>query len=97
MSEEFTDLPLVTFKTLKNTELGALTVEKTEDGGVVLRDVLKKVTESMLTSYPPTWLGKWTPNRAALRYSKEEIAGREFKAFEGGKALDEAGLFSLAK
>ncbi len=97
MSEEFTDLPLVTFKTLKNTELGALAVERTEDGGIVLRDVLKKVTESMLTSYPPTWLGKWTPNRAALRYSQDEIAGRDFKQFDGGQALDEAALLALVK
>ena len=95
MSEEFTDLPLITFKTLKNTELGALSVERTEDGSIVLRDVLKKVTESMLTSYPPTWLGKWTPNRAAIRYTMEELEGRDFKRFEGGQALDVDGLLAL--
>ena len=46
----------------------------------------------MLQSYPRTQLGKWTPNRAGLRYSREEAEGRGFKRFDSGQAIsvDEA-------
>ena len=39
----------------------------------------------MLQSYPRTQLGKWTPNRARIRYSAEEATGREFKRFDNGE------------
>ena len=58
--------PLLTFSTRTNSELGAEGISITADGSVVLEGVLKKVTESMLTSYPRDMLGKWTPNRAAI-------------------------------
>ncbi|MHA7836397.1 MAG: hypothetical protein ACX98W_02960 [bacterium] len=89
--------PLVTFKTLTNTELGAESVEVAEDGSIVLQGILKKVTESMLTSYPRTQLGTWTPNRAALRYSRDEIADRGVKRFETGEPLDLEGILALAR
>lgn len=88
--------PLVTFKTLTNTDLGAEAVELAEDGSIVLRGVLKKVTESMLTSYPRCQLGTWTPNRAAIRYSRDEIAGRGVRRFDTGEPLDREGLLALA-
>ena len=56
---EFDAKPLVTFKTLTNTDLGAESIAIGEDGSIILRDVLKIVTESMLTSYPRSWLGTW--------------------------------------
>ena len=89
-------VPLVTFKTLTNTELGACSVALSEDGSIILRDVVKRVTESMLTSYPRSQLGLWTPNRAALRYTREEIAGRDVKRFDSGEALDLEAVLSLA-
>ncbi len=89
-------VPLVTFKTLTNTELGARSIALSEDGSIVLRDVLKRVTESMLTSYPRSQLGLWTPNRAALRYTREEMAGRDVKRFDSGEALDLDAVLSLA-
>ena len=88
--------PLILFKTLKNTELGAGSVELADDGSVVLRSVMKKVTESMLVSYPRSALGKWTPNREAVRYTREELAGREVVLFEGGSALDVEAVVALA-
>jgi len=51
----------------------------TKDQVAYYVDVLKKVTESMLTSYPRTQLGLWTPNRAALRYKTSEIEGRDVR------------------
>lgn len=92
MSDEFSSVPVITFTTLKNTELGAQAIEQDKDGSIVLHGVLKKVTESMLQSYPRTQLGKWTPNRAGLRYSREEAEGRGFKRFDSGQAIsvDEA-------
>ncbi len=87
MSDEFSSVPLVTFKTLKNTELGAESIHQDDDGSIVLSGVLKIVTESMLSSYPRTQLGKWTPNRAAIRYSREQAEGRGFKRFADGKSL----------
>ncbi|MBJ18432.1 MAG: hypothetical protein GY910_16295 [bacterium] len=88
MSDEFSAIPLITFKTLKNTELGAESITLEEDGSIVLTGVLKKVTESMLQSYPRTQLGKWTPNRAGLRYTPEEASTRDFKRLDNGDSLD---------
>lgn len=88
MSDEFSSVPLITFKTLKNTELGAQSIQVDTDGSIVLKGILKKVTESMLQSYPRTQLGKWTPNRAGLRYTRDEAAKCGFKRFDNGKALD---------
>lgn len=84
---EFDAKPLVLFKTLTNTELGAQHVRVDANGDVVLVDVLKKVTESMLSSYPRTQLGLWTPNRAALRFKKDQIDGRDVRSFATGKKL----------
>ena len=88
--------PLVLFKTLKNTELGAAAVRINDDGTVSLVDVLKKVTESMMASYPRTQLGTWTPNRAAIRYTREELEGRNVRNFETGESLDFDGIAALA-
>lgn len=88
MSEEFNDIPKVTFKTLKNTELGAMEIERDEDGSIVVSGILKKVTESMLQSYPRSQLGKWTPNRARIRYTPEQAAERGWKRFDDGKSID---------
>ena len=88
--------PIVLFSTRTNTELGAQAVSIAEDGSLVLAGILKKVTESMLTSYPRAMLGKWTPNRASLRYPREEIAGRKIKSFETGEELDLADVSALA-
>jgi len=95
-SSEASATPLITFKTLTNTDLGAEGVERAEDGSIVLRGVLKKVTESMLTSYPRSQLGSWTPNRVAIRYSPEQLAGREVRRFDTGEPLDLDGLLALA-
>ena len=88
--------PLVLFTTRTNTDLGAQSIEVAENGSIVLRDVLKQVTESMLTSYPRTLLGKWTPNRAALRYPRDEIAQRRVRDFATGKSLDLERVLELA-
>jgi len=88
MTEEFNSVPLVTFKTLKNTELGAESIERDDDGSIVVTGVLKKVTESMLQSYPRTLLGKWTPNRARIRYSADEARGRGWKRYDTGESID---------
>lgn len=88
--------PLVTFKTFTNTDLGAESIEIAEDGSVVLRGVVKKVTESMLTSYPRSQLGSWTPNRAAIRYAPDEIGERGLKRFDTGEPLDLEGIRALA-
>lgn len=93
---EFDALPLFTFKTRTNTELGAQSVSVADDGSVVFHDVLKKVTESMLTSYPRAQLGTWTPNRAAIRFDRDEIAAREAKNFETSKPLDLDQLIAMA-
>ena len=94
---EIDALPLITFKTRTNTELGAQSVSTAEDGSIIFHDILKMVTESMLTSYPRTQLGTWTPNRAALRYDRDEIAERDPKKFETGESLDLDGLLALAQ
>jgi len=88
--------PIVLFSTRTNTELGAQTVSVDEDGSLILGGVLKKVTESMLTSYPRAMLGKWTPNRAALRYPKDEITDRRIKSFGTGEELDVEAVLALA-
>ena len=93
---EFDAKPLVTFKTLTNTDLGAESIAIGEDGSIILRDILKIVTESMLTSYPRSWLGTWTPNRAAVRYSRDEIVKRGVKRFDTGEDLDLDGILALA-
>ena len=95
MSDEFSSIPLIIFKTLKNTELGAQTIQREADGSIVLTGVLKKVTESMLQSYPRTQLGKWTPNRACIRYSAEEAQGRDFRRHEDGEAIDVEAALAL--
>lgn len=92
---EFDALPTLTFKTRTNTELGAQSVSEGDDGSIIFHDVLKKVTESMLTSYPRAQLGTWTPNRAALRFDRDEIEGRDAKSFETGESLDLDGLLAL--
>jgi len=93
---EFDSKPLVLFKSLTNTELGAERVRVDANGDVILVDVLKKVTESMLTSYPRTQLGLWTPNRAAVRFKKSELEGRDIRRFDTGKKLSFDELKSLA-
>ncbi len=89
--------PIILFKTRTNTELGAQRVALAEDGAVRLEGVVKKVTESMLASYPRDMLGKWTPNRSALLYARDELAGRKFTRFDNGEALDVEGLLALAE
>ena len=95
MSEEFDSTPLILFTTRTNTELGAESVAVDGDD-IVLGGVLKKVTEAMLASYPRTMLGKWTPNRYAVRYPRAEIAERKVKNFETGAALDVDAVVGLA-
>lgn len=94
---EFDAKPLVLFKTLTNTELGAEKIVVDKNGDIVLRDILKKVTESMLTSYPRTQLGLWTPNRAALRYKADQIEARDVRSFATGKKLSLAEVKALAR
>jgi hypothetical protein len=89
--------PTLLFHTRTNTELGAESIAVDADGSVVLRGILKKVTESMLTSYPPTMLGKWTPNRAALRFPAGEIGERKIRRFGDTKPLDLAAIRALAR
>lgn len=88
MSDEFNSVPKVIFTTPKNTELGAEEIERDDDGSIVVTGILKKVTESMLQSYPRTQLGKWTPNRARIRYSAEQAADRNWKRFDTGESID---------
>ncbi|MCR9092836.1 MAG: hypothetical protein NXI30_01340 [bacterium] len=93
--DEFSSVPILTFKTLKNTELGALEIEREDDGSVIVTGILKLVTESMLQSYPRSVLGKWTPNRARIRYSAEDAAGRDWKNYETGESIDVEGALAL--
>lgn len=97
MSEQLDAKPIVVFKTLTNTELGAERIVVDANGDVVLRDILKKVTESMLTSYPRTQLGLWTPNRAAIRYKADQIEARDVRRFDSGKKLSLAEIKALAR
>ena len=55
---------------------------------IVVSGVLKKVTESMLQSYPRAHLGKWTPNRLRIRYSREEAETRDWKRHDSGEPID---------
>ena len=87
--------PVVLFTTRTNTELGAETVAF-EDGDVVFRQILKRVNESMLSSYPRAMLGKWTPNRASLRYGEAEIESHGVRNFTSGESLDLEALRALA-
>lgn len=96
MSENQNLTPILTFKTLKNTELGATSVRVNDDDTISLVGVVKLINESMLTSYPRTALHTWTPNRAAVRYSREEMAGRDVKEFPSGNALDVDAVAGLA-
>ena len=89
--------PRVLFKTLTNTELGAESVEAGPDGSIVFHGVLKQVTEAMLTSYPRSALGTWTPNRAAVRYGRDQIAQRGVRDFASGRALDPDAIRALAR
>ena len=93
--DEFSSVPVVTFKTPKNTELGALEIARDEDGSVVVTGILKLVTESMLQSYPRSVLGKWTPNRARIRYTAEEAAGRDWKNHATGESIDVEAALAL--
>ncbi len=95
MSDEFSAVPKIIFTTPKNTELGAEQIEREADGSIVVTGVLKKVTESMLQSYPRKQLGKWTPNRARIRYSAEEAAGRNWKRADDGASIDLEAALSL--
>lgn len=96
MSEEFNAVPTFLFKTRTNTELGAESVEVAADGSVVFVGVLKKVTESMLTSYPRTLLGKWTPNRLSIRFDRDEIADRQPRKADSNDVLTSDALAALA-
>ena len=88
--------PLVLFTTRGNSELGAEAVHFDGDD-VVFQEVLKRVTESMLGSYPRSLLGKWTPNRAALRYPANEIGNRRVTKFDSGDALDLDALRAMGR
>lgn len=86
-SVEVVDPPKFLFTTRTNQELGAESVE-IDGEGVRFRAVSKKVTENMLSSYPRSLLGKWTPNRAAIRFERDELADRKVSDFETGDTLD---------
>lgn len=96
VSVDIVSPPLIVFKTRTNTELGAASISFEDDGTVVLGGVRKKVTEGMLTSYPRSVLGEWTPNRVAIRYSADELADRKVHHFESGEPLDAEALKKLA-
>jgi hypothetical protein len=93
---EYDATPTLTFSTRTNTELGAQGVELADDGTILLIGVLKKVTESMLTSYPRELLGTWTPNRSSIAYPRDEIMERRIKSVSDGKELDLDAILALA-
>jgi len=95
MSDEFSSVPTLVFKTLKNTELGAESIRRDDDGSVVVTGILKKVTESMLQSYPRIQLGKWTPNRAYIRYSADDAKARDWRRHDNGESIDLEQALSL--
>jgi hypothetical protein len=97
VSVDIVPAPLVVFQTRTNTELGAASVSIEKDGAVVFQGVCKKVTEGMLSSYPRTVLGEWTPNRTAVRYSADEIPDRKVRRFDSGELLDLPALKALAR
>lgn len=88
--------PLILFRTRTNTELGAASISFEPDGSVVFGSVRKKVTEGMLSSYPRSVLGEWTPNRVAIRYPVEELDDRKVRRFDSGEPLDLEALKQLA-
>lgn len=88
--------PLVLFRTRTNSELGAASVSFEADGTVLFQGVRKKVTEGMLTSYPRSVLGEWTPNRVAIRYGVDELGDRKVRRFDSGEPLDLEALKQLA-
>jgi hypothetical protein len=96
VSVEIVPEPLVVFSTRTNTELGAASVSIEDDGAIVFEGVCKKVTEGMLSSYPRSILGEWTPNRVAIRYTADEISERKVRSFDSGKPLDIEALKQLA-
>lgn len=93
---DIAEAPVLLFNTRTNAELGAQGVSVDDDGTVVFTGVVKKVTESMILSYPRTMLGEWTPNRAALRFTRDELAERGVKRFDNGEALDLDAVLALA-
>jgi hypothetical protein len=88
--------PLILFMTRTNAELGAQSVSVDDDGTVVFGGVVKKVTESMILSYPRTMLGEWTPNRNAIRFTRDELAGRSIRRFDTGEELSLDAVVALA-
>lgn len=88
--------PLIIFSTRTNTELGAQKLSVDEEGFIILEGVVKKVTESMLTSFPLHMLGRWTTNRISIRYPREEITQRRVKKFGSAEELDLEGILALA-
>ena len=50
----------------------------------------------MLSSYPRTQLGLWTPNRAAIRFKSDQVEGRDVRRFDTGKKLSLAEIKALA-
>lgn len=96
VSVDIVSPPTLLFKTKTNTELGADSVSFDDDGTVVFKGVSKMVTEGMLSSYPRSVLGKWTPNRVAVRYPLDALEGRKVRSFESGEPLDLEALKKLA-
>jgi len=88
--------PLVLFLTRTNSELGAASVSLEADGSVLLGGISKKVTEGMMSSYPRSVLGEWTPNRVAIRFTSDELGDRKVRNFASGEPLDLEGLKKLA-
>ncbi len=88
--------PLFLFLTRTNSELGAASVSLEADGTLVFGDVSKKVTEGMMSSYPRSVLGEWTPNRAAIRFTSDELGDRKVRNFGSGELLDLDALKKLA-
>ena len=96
VSVDIVPAPLIVFKTRTNSELGAASIAFEADGTVVFGGVRKKVTEGMLTSYPRSVLGEWTPNRVAIRYSADELGDRKVRRFDSDEPLDVEALKQLA-
>ena len=96
VSVDIVPAPLILFRTRTNTELGAAGVSFEPDGSVLFEGIRKKVTEGMLSSYPRSVLGEWTPNRVAIRYSVAELGDRKVRKFDSGEPLDLEALKQLA-
>ncbi len=95
-SVDIVPAPLLLFMTRTNTELGAASVSFDDDGTVLFGGVSKKVTEGMLSSYPRSVLGEWTPNRVAIRFQADEVGDRKVRNYKSGDALDLDALKKLA-